>query len=137
MKVICQVNNINDISDEFTLMRLKKYILMPDGEVDLEVNKEYTVYGVVFWDNSPWYYICVEDYDEYPKPFPAEVFEVSDDRLSPYWKVTHEQKEDGEVQSSLLFNEWSKDTSFYERLIEEDEGVIETFEKYRELMNQQ
>jgi hypothetical protein len=29
------------------------------------------------------------------------------------------------------------DTSFYESLIEDDESAIETFEKYRQLMDQQ
>lgn len=82
MKVVCKVNNLNTLSDESLLKRLKKYISKPGGEIDLELGKEYIVYGVVFWDNSPWYYICPELYDEYPKPFAAEFFDVLDDRLS-------------------------------------------------------
>ncbi|WP_158116480.1 hypothetical protein [Vibrio cincinnatiensis] len=137
MKVICKVNNLNSLSDKRLLERLKKYISMPDGDIDLELGREYTVYGVVFWDSSPWYYICSEDYDEYPKPFAAEFFNVSDDRLSSHWKLSAVDQGGGEVLSSLVFDEWAKDFSFYERLIEDDPEAVELFGKYRQLMNQE
>lgn len=137
MKVVCKVNNLNSFSDENVLKRLKKYISMPEGEVDLDIGKEYTVYGVVFWDNSPWYYICVEEYDEYPKPFAAEFFNVSDDRLSSHWKLSAIVQEEREVLSSLVFEEWAKDPSFYERLIEDDSEASALFNNYRQLMNQE
>lgn len=137
MKVVCKVNNLNSLSDEMLLDRLKKYISMPDGEIDLEIGREYTVYGVVFWDCSPWYYLCSEEYDEYPKPFASEFFSVSDDRLSAYWKLSTVGQTEGAIVSSLVFDEWAKDPSFYERLIEGDHEPIELFEKYRQLMNQE
>lgn len=136
MKVVCKVNNLNSLSDERLLERLKKYIFMPDGEIDLELGREYTVYGVIFRDNSPWYYLCSEEYDEYPKPFAAEFFNVSDDRLSSYWKLSVDQGEE-KILSSLVFDEWAKDPSFYEQLIEDDPEAVELFGKYRQLMNQE
>ena len=110
---------------------------MPDGEIDLEVGREYTVYGLVFWDNSPWYYLCAEDYDEYPKPFAAEFFDVLDARLSSHWKLSVVEQGEGEILSSLVFSEWAKDPLFYERLIEDDSKAVELFEKYRQLMDQE
>lgn len=136
MKVVCKVNNLNSLSDERLLTRLKKYIFMPDGEVDLEIGKEYTVYGVVFWDNSPWYYLCSEEYDEYPKPFAAEFFDVSDECLSSHWKLSVDHGYE-KVLSSLVFDEWARDSSFYERLIEDDSEAVELFRRYRLLMNQE
>lgn len=136
MKVVCKVNNLNSLSDERLLERLKKYIFMPGGEIDLELGREYTVYGVIFRDNSPWYYLCSEEYDEYPKPFAAEFFNVSDDRLSSYWKLSVDQGEE-KILSSLAFDEWVKDPSFYERLIEDDPEAVELFGKYRQLMDQE
>lgn len=44
---------------------------------------------------------------------------------------------DSEILSSLVFDEWAKDPSFYERLIDEDSEAIELFGKYRCLMNQE
>ena len=48
MKVVCKINNLNSFSDKRLLERLTKYISMPDGDVDLEVGKEYMVYGEYF-----------------------------------------------------------------------------------------
>lgn len=110
---------------------------MPDGEIDLEIGRKYTVYGVVFWDNSPWYYLCSEEYDEYPKPFAAEFFNVSDERLSSHWKLSAVDQGEGEILSSLVFGEWAKDPSFYERLVEDDSEAVALFGKYRQLMNQE
>lgn len=137
MKVICKINSLNSFSDERLLERLKKYISMPDGEVDLEVGREYTVYGIVFWDNSPWLYVCSEDYDEYPKPFAAEFFDVVDQRLSAHWSLASLDQGDGEILSSLVFDEWAKDPSFYERLIEDDPEAVSLFDRYRKLMDQE
>ncbi len=137
MKVICTTNNLSSFLDENVLKRLKKYISMPEGEIDLSIGKEYTVYGVVFWDNSPWYYICVEEYDEYPKPFAAEFFNISDDSLSSYWKLSMASQGEKEVLSSLVFEEWAKDPSFYERLIEDDAEASRVFNSYRYLMDKE
>lgn len=137
MKVVCKVNNLNCLSDERLLKRLKEYISVLDGEIDLEIDREYRVYGVVFWDNSPWYYVCSEEYDEYPKPFAAEFFNISDDRLSSHWKLSAMDQGQGDIVSSLVFDEWAKDPSFYERLVEDDPEALELFGKYRQLMNRE
>ena len=135
MRVVCKSNNLKDIPDPQVLDRLKKYILMPGGEVDLEIGREYTVYGVVFWDNSPWYYLCSEEDDDYPKPFAAEFFNISDGRLSAYWRLCSLDHGNGDVLSLLVFEEWGQDPSFYERLIDGDQAASESFIKYRNLMD--
>ena len=81
MKVICKTKNLNDIPIPETVARLKRYIFMPDGEIDLQTGKNYTAYGIEFRDNCPWYYICSELDDEYPKPFAADFFDIIDERL--------------------------------------------------------
>ena len=107
---------------------------MPEGEIDLEVGKEYTVYGIVFWDNSPWYYVCSENYDEYPTPFAAEFFSVKDKRLSSTWRLSHMDPGVDEILSSLVIEQWAKDPSFYERLLEGDSEAICQFAASREFM---
>lgn len=135
MKVVCKTNNLHDILDPYTSARLKHYISRSDGEIDLEIAREYTVYGVEFWDNCPWFYLCTEEDDEYPKPFAAEFFEVIDEHISQYWKLSSIPSEDRENSTSLVFDEWSKDPSFYERLIDGDPNAVLLFSKYRDLMN--
>ena len=137
MKVVCKVNNLHNLSDEKLLERLKKYIHKADGRIDIEIGREYTVYGVIFRDNRPWYYLCSEDSDEYPVPFAAELFSVSDDRLSSYWKLSAVDNGEGRVFSALVFNEWAKYPSFYERLLDGDSEAEALFAKYRQLMNQE
>lgn len=137
MKVVCRINNLNNISDTHILERLKKYIFNPDGEIDLDIGREYKVYGVVFWDNCPWYYICPEDYDEYPKPFSAEFFDVVDDKLSPHWKLSSFSQDEYEASTSLVFDQWAKNPSFYEKLIDGDTETVDLFSKYRNLMDQE
>ena len=137
MKVICKFNNLNSLSDKKVLERLRKNIFNPEGEVDLVVGREYTVYGIIFMDNSPWYYLCAEEDDNYPVPFAAEFFEVFDDRLSSYWKLLVYKQSFGEMLSLLLFDEWAKDYYFYEHLLDGYPENIKLFLKYRRLMDQE
>jgi hypothetical protein len=137
MKVVCRINNLNNIANTHVLERLKKYLSKPDGEIDLDIGREYKVYGVVFWDNCPWYYIFPEDYDEYPKPFSAEFFDMVDDKLSPHWKLSSFSQGEYESSTSLVFDEWAKDPSFYESLIEGDSEAVYTFTRYRNMIDKE
>jgi hypothetical protein len=136
MKVLCAINNIFEIKDAVTLDRMKKYIHLSDGQLDLEKSVEYCVYGIIFRDNSPWYYLCLDEDDESPSPFPADLFKVTDDSLSSYWRLSSQSFTDG-VISSMVFDEWANDSSFYERLIDGDPLAIELFKKYQDLMNKE
>jgi hypothetical protein len=135
MKAVCKINNLNDISDTETVLRLKRYIFIPDGELDLQLGKEYTVYGIEFRDNCPWYYICQEDSDEYPKPFAADFFDITDNRLSSYWKLSFKNQDNGKHKSCFVFQEWASDISFYENLIDGEEQAVFSFAKYKKLID--
>ena len=53
MKVLCEINNILELDDSSTVERLKKYIRLSDGQLNIKKSKEYCVYGILFRDNSP------------------------------------------------------------------------------------
>lgn len=137
MKVVCRINSLNNISDSYALDRLKKYISKPDGNIDLDIGREYKVYGVVFWDNCPWFYLCPADYDQYPKPFSLEFFDVVDDTLSPLWRLSSFSQGEYETATSLVFDEWAKDPGFYEKLIGGDSEAVDIFAKYRKIIDQE
>ncbi|WP_448119167.1 hypothetical protein [Pseudomonas serbica] len=137
MKILCVHNNLNDIKEHDTVLHLKRYISMPDGEVELEVGKQYVVYGIEFRENCPWFYICTEDYDDYPKPFSASFFDVIDKRFSMYWELSFEHEHGDKPQSKIAFSEWASDPSYYEKLIEGEDLAISTFAKYRTLIDQE
>ena len=106
MKVVCKANNLNYFSDERLLKRLKACI-NSGGQIDLEIGREYTVYGVVYWDDNPWYYICSEEYDEYLVPKAAEFFNVLDNKLSSHWRLSVIEKEG--IESTIVFEGQAKD----------------------------
>lgn len=81
MRVRCKTNKIDDSFAQDTATRLKRYISIGDSELDIEIGKEYTVYGIEFWDNYPWLYICADPYDEYPKPVALDFFEITEKNL--------------------------------------------------------
>lgn len=138
MKVICKTKNLNNLIDKIVLDRLKKYISITDEEDMLEAGREYTVYGIIFRDNAPWYYLCAEEDENYPVPFAAEFFKVSDDRLSSYWKLSVDDRDPEKVLSSLLFAEWAQENPFfYECLLDGYPEAIELFMRYRRLMDQE
>ena len=135
MKVRCKTNKIDNSFTQDTATRLERYISISDSELDIEIGKEYTVYGIEFWDNCPWIYICADSYDEYPKPFALDFFEVTEQKLSSYWVLNSKDTYNKKVKTQLVFCEWADDDSFYEKLIDEDEACVITFEKYRKAMD--
>jgi hypothetical protein len=136
MKVRCKANKLRDIKDEAILHHLCKHIHLDDDiELCLSIGIIYNVYGIVFWGGCPWYYICEEDSDIYPKPNAAEFFEVVDDRLSAYWVLEHRRDTRGNCHSSIVFREWAKNNMFYENLVDECPAEVEIFQKYRKLID--
>lgn len=137
MKVICKINNIYELQDEGKIARLKKYIRLSSGQLNIEIDSTYVVYGIVFRDNAPWYYLCPFEDDDCPNPFPAELFDVVENSLSRYWQLSTSDHGEGKVFSTLVFMEWAIDTSFYERLVDDDPQAVKIFLKYKQLMHQE
>ena len=136
MKIRCIANKLSDIKDESLLKYLRKHIhLDDDAELHLSVSRVYNVYGIVFWDGCPWYYICEDDSDIYPRPKSANFFEVIDDRLPACWVLEYRHDLEGKCHSSLVFKEWANNELFYEKLIEEEPFEVEIFMKYRKLID--
>lgn len=116
--------------------RLQKYIRISDGKINLEIGREYTVYGIVFWDNSPWFYICDEESCEYPTPKASEFFRIVDNRMSAHWRLSTRTLYDNKIESSLLFPEWANENPFfYENLIDGNKETERIFDYYRKKMD--
>jgi hypothetical protein len=99
------------------------------------VGREYTVYGLEFRNNAPWYYLCSEEWDTYPVPYAREFFEIIDLRLSVYWRLSVSYSDWRESHTAITFEEWANDRMFYERLVDGDRDAEEIFDKYRKLMD--
>ncbi|OLU16394.1 hypothetical protein BVH01_07295 [Pseudomonas sp. PA1(2017)] len=135
MKVVCKIDNLYGIQDPDVLLRLETYINYPAGDFGLVLGREYTVYGIVFWDNAPLVYVFLDEDDEYPKPVPMDFFELVDCALSKCWALSYLPQGGGRSASSLVFKEWADDPAFYEKLIDGDEATVGVFSKYRSFMD--
>ncbi|MGE3167179.1 MAG: hypothetical protein AB7O52_19915 [Planctomycetota bacterium] len=137
MKVRCRFASVCEVGDETTTARLLRFVRIPGGHLNVTVGAEYVVYGILFRDNAPWYYLCLADDDESPTPFPAEIFDVVDHRLSRHWQLASIARDDGSVSSCLVVPEWAEDPIFLERLAEGDPKATETFAAYRIKMDEE
>jgi len=134
MKVRLKYKKLEDLPS-----KARQEILRKHGGYNLYYleDREYTVYGMVFWDNNPMYYICEDNDENYPTPNPADFFEIVDDRFSKYWKLYMRLSEDGLAYPKFVFSEWRDDDLFYEKLLDGDPEMEEIFLKYKKLMDEE
>lgn len=137
MKAKCIVNNLFAVENACALNYLSKYIGTTDGEVDIEIGKTYTVYGIEFWDNHPWFYLCTEEHTEYPTPYASIFFEIVDERLSPHWQLKTQHIENNIFQTCLVVKEWAETPLYYELLIDGDEKIVESFSRIRAMLDKE
>ncbi len=97
----------------------------------------YTVYSISFWDGNPMYYLCDNPNDLYVTPTPADFFEIIDDRLSKYWKLSVFHNDDGKAHPKLVFPEWGDDLHYQEKMLDGDPKAEAIFAKYKKLMDEE
>lgn len=133
MRVLCKYNKLNMVDNRASVRRLKKSInLSDDDELGVDIGKEYIVYGIVFWDNAPWYYICEDEDDNYPTPSPADLFDIVDNHLPAGWQLSF-RCINGKPESEIVFSEWANDPMFYEKLVDGSKREIDIFLEYKKL----
>tara|TARA_B100001094_G_scaffold304171_1_gene332882 strand:- start:860 stop:1282 length:423 start_codon:yes stop_codon:yes gene_type:complete len=138
MKVRCLANNFLELKNKIQIDRLLKvYFGLPNGELNLRRNQEYTVYGILYIDKHPWYFLCLDKYDEYPVTFPADLFEIIEPSLSSYWRLVTHNSDTPDIFSGFVIPEWSENESFYENLVDGDPKSEAIFTKYRKLMDEE
>ena len=109
-------------------------------QVEVTENEIYVVLGITKYDDDYYFYLLGDESDKYPLPFPSQMFEIIDSRVSKYWKhgiITIEIIEQLNISEDevVSFPEWSlRKGSFYGEVIEEDPIALSIFFKYRDLM---
>ena len=99
-------------------------------EVDLVVGQEYLVFGQLKRNGRPWFLICENETDSYPKPHYAGFFEVVDSRIPPDWTTGPEDGNAGPF--ALLPTAWASNPRFLENLIDGEAGATSIFEAVKE-----
>jgi hypothetical protein len=128
MKVRCIANTGLSLPEEYLDPRVG---YTKQLKFALTVGKEYTVYAFYEWQGQVWYYLCDDNYMYYPMKNPAPLFEVSDSRVSKYWRFN--LSENGLLR--IAFQEWFTDRYFYDKLTDQNEAEVLIFEKVKDLMD--
>lgn len=114
----------------------------PDLRTDLEPGKEYVVYGLWWVDGVPAYVLCGEYYSRYPKPYPAEIFVVTDPRPSTYWRVGHwpwPASPHRAIRSEVFIGpaEWVADPGWYELVVDSELSAQRDWGRYKRLVEEE
>lgn len=100
----------------------------------LTVGREYAVYSIFIRSAGCWYLVIDDNDLTYPMPYPAALFEITNDKLGPDWRfrVTPDNVDHVAIVS---FSEWAHDTHFYDKLVRRETNAMSAFEHARQLMS--
>lgn len=141
MKVKCIANTNSVLPNKLLELQpsLKKYLSFP-----LKINKEYLVYTLEIQHGYAWYFICDEERNcNSPCPFwnphPAVLFEITDGRLSQYWRYNNYIDNDPSYNKIIFaIQEWAiNPVVFYTKFVDRQKNEVEIFRKYKDLMDRE
>lgn len=97
--------------------------------------REYVVYAVTYFLGGPWIYIADDDFTYFPVWYPSPIFAIVDPRLSASWRAGLQGV--GRHEWVLTFREWADDPTYYERLVNHDDGVVSSFLRHKALLDEE
>ena len=126
MKIKCEYTKLTDVPTDL-ISNNKAFNKNSDFYIDL--NAEYTVYGLTVRDTCIWYYISDSSFTYYPKWKPSFLFEVIDPRLSRYWIYSLKKLPNySHPHPIITFPEWANNhPDFYDKLTDKDQKEEEIF----------
>ncbi|MFZ2643177.1 MAG: hypothetical protein WA117_19450 [Verrucomicrobiia bacterium] len=131
MRIVCIKNTLAAIAESEVRERLRRSIHMDGPITDLEIGREYAVQAVEERDGGLWFYLHTVSVNDYPYPYPAEMFELRDNTVPAGWVVSMEVQRGSVGLKRITFPAWATDDVFYERLVD---GDVETVSAYRRWM---
>lgn len=102
-------------------------------EVDLEVGRQYVIFGVFFREARPWFLICGAEDDQYPIPQFSGMFELVDGRVPSAWSLTLRRGNLGSV--AILPEPWAADPDFLEKLVDGEPKAVAEFSEIRKVIS--
>jgi len=133
MKVKC-------VADKVSIKKNNKALVdwANNSELEITIGKTYIVIAISKYLNFIFYYILGDESDLYPLAFPAELFLITESKISKYWETDLtkiEFIEDINIKNGdvVSFKEWKfKGDIFYENLMEEVPEFTLIFNNYRD-----
>lgn len=142
MKVRCKATKISQTHPnavEMVALDLKALVQdHTEGEYMYGLGRFFTVYGIEFRNNVPFYFVCEEEYDSYPVPLFYGCFDVVDDRFSSTWKMVNKKGSGDDANIVMILPSlWADSPMFYENLLEEDERALGIFSALRKELEEE
>lgn len=125
MWMTCSGNSVVEIRDPELKRCLRTGI--HQERVELLLGEKYQVLGVEIRAGMPWVFVCVDERDEYPVPYPVVFFKESRFEVPRDWVLLWA---DGCVL--IVPQWWAAWPNFLERLVDGEAAVVRAFRAGRE-----
>ncbi len=136
MRVKCIANDVNKLTSAEVRKRLTRSIHLEGADQDLVIGHIYFVVAIAQWDDGGVrIYLHTIEENNYPYPYPLEMFDVIEPSLPTNWCLSFEQQPLGLVITRISFPEWANDEHFYERLVDGDKAAIAIYKNHKESMS--
>jgi hypothetical protein len=112
MLLECIANRIEDLP-EIDRQHVRQNVHA--DKVQLTLNRQYVVYGIVMRAGFPWYLICEANDSAYPTPHYAGFFRVVDNKIPRGW--SYQWRNGAWPDGALIPTEWCK-PRFFEALLD-------------------
>lgn len=99
----------------------------------LEIDKIYTVYGMIVDQGQTCYYICDQANRNFPISRPFNLFEVVNRDISRYWVFSF--MEGNRTYPCWMFPEWFDNDYFQDMLTDGEKDEVSIFLRYKQLMD--
>jgi hypothetical protein len=124
MRVACVMNEVSALDGAAVRERIRRSVHLDGPLTDLVVGQEYAVEALEQRDGGIWFYLHTVPINDYPYPYPAEMFEVRDNILPSGWSVRLTSERGSVFWHRMTFSTWTNDDRFYEKLVAGDHEAV-------------
>lgn len=130
MRVICIKNTVAAITESEVRERICRSIHLDGPITDLAVGREYKVQAIEERDGGLWLYLHTVAMNDYPYPYPAEMFDFRDNTLPTGWSIRLQVQQGNIGCKRITFVAWATDDHFYERLVAADTETVSLYRRW-------
>src|SRR5882672_2431048 len=117
MRVKNIINDIGHIPHGAVRDRIRRAIQIDGPITDLIVGRDYAVQALEERDGGWWLYLHTVAVNDFPYPYPAEMFELITNTIPSDWCLHLEKLNGSRSVKRLTFKEWATDGGYFERLV--------------------
>jgi hypothetical protein len=129
-KITCTHKDLETFSD-LRQQHIKRYEVLPNTRMDIQVGRSYTTIGMLFRDNYPWFYIFGDSGSFVPLLVAGDYLDIEGFSLPPNWKISKWSVDEFETRIQFLDNSLHGDPDFFHRAIMDDQYILDVLCKLK------